>query len=85
MMQLENRYGTRGIILLMSDKMAATTKEARGAASLSKHNLIISSTEKHQIPAFKPDQMQMVILLPQEASWPQGATRCCFTNIYIKS
>lgn len=35
------------IILLMSDKMAVTIKEAGGTDFLSKHNLIICSTEKH--------------------------------------
>lgn len=35
------------IILLMSDKMTVTMKEAGGTDSLSIHNLIIYSTEKH--------------------------------------
>lgn len=35
------------MILLVSDKMAVTMKEAGDTDSLSKHNLIIYFTEKH--------------------------------------
>lgn len=47
----------RDIILLTSNKMAVTTKEAGDTDSVSKYNLIIYSTEKCHIFAPKPDQM----------------------------
>lgn len=45
------------IILLTSDKMAVTIKEAGDTDSVSKYNLIIYSTEKCHIFAPKPAQM----------------------------
>lgn len=59
----------RAIILLISDKTAVITKKAGANDSLSKHNLITSSTTNHQIPGLKPDQMWRLVFLPQEASW----------------
>lgn len=60
----------KGTLLLMSDKVAVTTKiPTGGAESLSKHILIISSTKMPQIPALKDDQLYRMILLLQEASW----------------
>lgn len=47
----------RGIILLMSDRTAVTTKEAGGTDSVPKYNLIMYSTEKCQSFASKPEQM----------------------------